>query len=71
MVDIKKEDKNAAEKTSIVTIENPEDEIELTEISDKPKETSENNIYIVKGEFKNPNYKSFSIVKPEEEIKTL
>ena len=46
--------------------------ISLTEIPDSvQEETFENNLFKIVGEYKNPKFKPFSVVKPQKEIKVL
>ena len=48
------------------------DEIELTEISVKvKKEFVEDDLVKIEGEYKNPNFKSWSKLNPEEEVKIM
>ena len=54
-----------------VNLVEPEDEITLTEIPDDKKEITGNEIINIVGEYKDPNYKAWSVVNPEEEVKNI
>ena len=56
------------EKANLVE---PVDEITLTEFTNECQEVTENDLINIVGEYKNPMFKPWSVVKPEEEVKTL
>ena len=56
------------EKANLVE---PVDEITLTEFTNECQEVTKNDLIKIVGEYKNPMFKPWSVVKPEEEVKTL
>ena len=59
------------ETTQKANLVEPVDEITLTEMPDTEKEVTENEIINIVGEYKNPQFKPWSVVNPEEEVKNL
>ena len=70
-VKVKEDPTCNSDKSQKVNLVEPIDEITLTEIPDDKKEITENEIMNIVGEYKNPNYKAWSVVNPEEEVKNI
>ena len=70
-VEVKGDPTSNSDNSQKVSFVEPMDEITLTEIPDDKKEITENEIINIVGEYKNPNYKAWSVVDPEEEVKNI
>ena len=58
-------------QTSDVVMEEPADEIELSNIQEVQQEANVGDMFKILGEFKNPNFKPWNKVEPDKEVKTL
>ena len=70
-VEVKVDPTCNSDTTQKVNLVEPVDETALTEIPDDMKEITENAIINIVGEYKNPKFKAWSFVNPEEEAKNL
>ena len=67
--DVKKEAND--ELISNVIIEEPTDEIELSNIREVQSESKVNDLFKIEGEYKNPKFQPWTKVEPNVEVKTL
>ena len=70
-VEVKEDLTSNSDNSQKVNLVEPMDEITLTEIPYDKKEITENEIVNIVGEYKNPNYKAWLVVDPEEEVKNI
>ena len=69
---VKKENSSDKEHVPEEALGTPTDEINLEEIPDRLETNScDNNLVKIKGEFKNPRFKSWDVVDPQKESKLL
>ena len=69
---VKDEVEETVDKVVTVTLEEPKDEINLTVIPvDDAKEACVNDLFQIKGVYKNPNFKPWYSVDPNNEVKLL
>ena len=64
-------EENASQEVVKATFEVPSDEINLAEIPNNEKLAQENQVFQVKGEFKDPKFKPWSKLDPEKGVKIL
>ena len=69
--DVKEESSSNKDDREKIHLVEPTDEITLTEFTNDNHEATENDLIKIVGQYKNPMFKPWSVVKPEEEIKTL
>ena len=71
-IEVKEEVKETHGKIGKTTQKDPEDEIELEQISSKGNDEAKvNDLFKIEGEYKNPKFKPWATVEPEKEFKTL
>ena len=71
-IEVKEEVKETHDKIGKTTLKDPEDEIELEQISSKGNDEAKvNDLFKIEGEYKNPKLKPWTTVEPEKEFKTL
>ena len=70
--DVKKEAEKSDDNVDEVTIENPVDEIELSEIPKRAQnEAFVDELFKIEGEYKDPKFKPWTNVEPEKHVKIL
>ena len=70
--DVKKEAEKSDDNVDEVTIENPVDEIELSEIPKRAQnEAFVTKLFKIEGEYKDPKFKPWTNVEPEKHLKIL
>ena len=67
---VKKELVENHDKSAKANLKNPEDEIDLKEISSQVQ-VEVDEMFKIEGEYKNPKFKPWTVVEPEKEFKTL
>ena len=71
-IEVKEEVKEIHDNIGKTAQKDPEDEIELEQISSKDNDEAKvNALFKIEGEYKNPKFKPWTTVEPEKEFKTL